>query len=152
MVFSKPLVRALFQRGAFTATDTDLVSQVQVCYLIQIPFYVAGLLFVQFLSSIRRNHVLMYGSALNLVLDVVLNLVLMKVWGIAGIALSTSIVYVVSFAFLSTCSLRALAHQRRFTGPVAQPQNAILANGAMAGKQSSPAGGTTGAGLPLEGG
>jgi putative peptidoglycan lipid II flippase len=60
----------------------------------------------------------MYGAAINLVLDVVLNLVLMRIWGIAGIALSTSLVYLVSFLFLTTCSMRILRQER--TAPVGE--------------------------------
>src|SRR5947209_3376182 len=120
IVFSRPLVRLLFQRGAFTGMDTELVSWVQICYSIQIPFYIVGMLFVRFLTSIRRSDVLMYASAINLALDVILNLVLMRRMGVAGIALSTSLVYLVSCLFLAACSVRLLA-QERFspTTPVA---------------------------------
>jgi len=122
IAFSRPIVRVLFQRGAFTSADTELVSWVQVCYAIQIPFYVCSMLFVRFISSIRRNDVLMYASAINLVLDVVLNLVLMRVWHVAGIALSTSIVYVISFLMISIWSVRYLARERLSSVPVAQAE------------------------------
>jgi putative peptidoglycan lipid II flippase len=112
LVFSKPLVRLLFQRGAFTSVDTDLVSWVQICYCIQIPFYIWGMLFVKFLSSTRRNDILLYGAVISLPLDVVLNLVLMRVWGVAGIALSTSLVYAASLLYLAMSSLRLLAKER----------------------------------------
>jgi putative peptidoglycan lipid II flippase len=108
---SHPLIRMVFQRGAFNALDTDLVSRVQQCYFIQIPFYMCGMLFVRFLSSIQRNDVLMYGSAISLALDVSLNLILMKKLGIAGIALSTSLVYVVAFVILGAFSVRLLRHR-----------------------------------------
>jgi putative peptidoglycan lipid II flippase len=110
--FSEPLVRLLFQRGSFTSADTRLVSLVQICYSIQIPFYIWGMLFVRFLSSMRRNDVLMYGAVISLLLDVSLNLALMKVWGVAGIALSTSLVYGASFIYLSLCSIKLLAQER----------------------------------------
>jgi putative peptidoglycan lipid II flippase len=112
ILLSRSLVRLIFERGAFTATDTALVSSVQIFYSIQIPFFIWGMLFVRFLSSIRRNDLLMYASAINLVVDVVLNLVLMKFMGVAGIALSTSLVYVVSFAFVSIATLKVLSHER----------------------------------------
>jgi len=111
MVFSRPLVSLLFQRGAFSSADTELVSRVQFCYAIQIPFYIGSILFVRFLHAMRRNEILMCGSAINLVLDIILNLVLMKRFGVAGIALSTSLVYLVSLAFLAISSIRIL-HQR----------------------------------------
>lgn len=110
--FSQPLVRLLFERGSFTAADTRLVSFVQICYSIQIPFYILGMLFVRFLSSIRRNDILMYGAGISLVLDVILNLALMKLWGVAGIALSTSLVYAASCLYLSLWSIKLLTRGR----------------------------------------
>jgi putative peptidoglycan lipid II flippase len=117
MVFSRPLITLLFQRGAFTSADADLVTRVQTCYAIQIPFYLWGTLFVRFLSSIKRNDILMYGAAINLALDIVLNLVLMRVWGIAGIALSTSFVYIVSFTYLVAFTIRFLGQKQVSIAP-----------------------------------
>jgi putative peptidoglycan lipid II flippase len=112
VILSKPLVRFLFQRGAFTSADADLVSWVQICYLIQIPFYILSILFVRFLSSVRRNDVLMYGAAISLVLDVCLNLILMRRWGVAGIALSTSCIYAISCFYLGLNSYRVMTKER----------------------------------------
>lgn len=119
IAFSHPLIRLIFQRGAFNALDTDLVSRVQQCYFIQIPFYMCGMLFVRFLSSIRRNDVLMYGSAISLALDVTLNLILMRKMGIAGIALSTSLVLCVSFIYLGACTIRFFPEKRLFASSAA---------------------------------
>jgi putative peptidoglycan lipid II flippase len=116
MAFSRPLVRLLYQRGAFTAADTELVSRVQVCYLIQVPFYLWSLLFVKFLSAVKRNDLLMFGAGVSLVFDVILNFVFMRFWGVAGIALSTSVVYVVSLVFLAICSLKVLRESRDVNG------------------------------------
>jgi len=111
IAFSKPLVKLLYQRGAFTAADTQLVSWVQICYAIQIPFYIWNRLPVRFLAAVRRNDLLMYASAIGLVLDIVFNLTLMKIWGVAGIALSTSAVYLFTFIFLTMWSMRLLKRQ-----------------------------------------
>jgi len=119
IALSHPLVRLVFQRGAFTSMDTDLVSRVQQCYFIQVPFYMCGMLFVRFLSSIRRNDVLMYGSAISLALDISLNLVLMRKMGIAGIALSTSLVLFTSFVFLGVCTIKFLPRKHSFISAAA---------------------------------
>jgi putative peptidoglycan lipid II flippase len=111
IAFSRPLIRILFQRGAFTSFDTDIVSRVQACYALQIPFYVLSILFVRFISSVRRNDLLMYAAAMNLIVDITMNLVLMRIWGVAGIALSTSIVMFVSLVFLSLCSYRLFSER-----------------------------------------
>jgi putative peptidoglycan lipid II flippase len=126
MLLSKPLIRLLFQRGAFTNADTALVSHVQVFYAIQIPFYIGGMLFVRFLSSIKRNDVLMYSAALSLVLDVALNFLLMRFLGIAGIALSTSLVYIVAFVFLGAYSRRLISRAPGSTSSVAEQRNNMV--------------------------
>lgn len=117
MALSTPLVRLLFQRGAFTAADTELVSKIQICYLLQVPFYIWGMLFVRFLSAARRNEVLMYGAGISLMLDIVLNLVFMRYWGVVGIALSTSAVYFCSFMYLMICSLKLLRESQGVSVP-----------------------------------
>ncbi len=96
VLLSRPLVRLLFERGAFTALDAKIVSDVQALFLLQVPFYILGNLGVRVVSALKRNAVLMQISAVNVVLNVLLNWVLMKYAGVAGIALSTSVVYMVS--------------------------------------------------------
>ncbi len=96
VLFSQPLVRVLFQRGAFTAQDTKIVSSVQVFLSLQIPFYVLGTLGVRLISALKRNSWLMWIAGVNTFLNVILNLILMKYAGVAGIALSTSLVYLVA--------------------------------------------------------
>jgi putative peptidoglycan lipid II flippase len=96
VVFAQPLVRILFQRGAFTAADTAVVSHVEAWLALQVPFYLVGNMAVRLISALKRNGVLMAIAAVNTVLNAVLNWVLMWRYGVAGIALSTSIVYLVS--------------------------------------------------------
>jgi putative peptidoglycan lipid II flippase len=108
ILLSKPLVELLFQRGAFTGADSGFVSRVQICYALQIPFYICCSLFVRFLASLRRNDVLLYIAAGSLALDIVFNLLLMRIWGVAGIALSTSLVYVFTFVAVALYSLRVI--------------------------------------------
>jgi len=97
---SGPLVRLLFQRGAFTAQDAAVVANVQALSSLQIPFFVAGILVVRLISSMRANYILMWSAAINVVVNVALNYLFMIWMGVAGIALSTSCMYVLSFLFL----------------------------------------------------
>ena len=82
IAFSRPIARLLYQRGAFTAADTELVSHIQSFFALQIPFLMLCTLLVRFLSAIRRNDLLMYGCAINLTVNITLNFALMKIWGI----------------------------------------------------------------------
>jgi putative peptidoglycan lipid II flippase len=90
------LIKILFQRGAFTAVDTKIVSRVQAFLSLQLPFYMLAQLGVRLISALKRNSVLMVIAGVNLVLNVIFNLILMRYAGVAGIALSTSFVYLVS--------------------------------------------------------
>jgi putative peptidoglycan lipid II flippase len=112
MALSRYLIKLLYQRGAFTAADTDLVARLQIFLAVQIPFVLLTALFVRFISAIRRNHLLTYVSAINLTVNIVLSLTLMRIWGVAGIAVSISIMYIVSFLFLAGCTILLLARKR----------------------------------------
>jgi putative peptidoglycan lipid II flippase len=111
VVFSRPVVRLLFERGAFTPEDTAIVGQVQAMLALQIPFYSLGILYVRLISSLKANRILMYGTVISFVLNVSLNYVLKDVFGVAGIALSTAFVYVVSLIYLSVMLKRLLRRE-----------------------------------------
>jgi putative peptidoglycan lipid II flippase len=110
IAFSPAVVRLLFQRGAFTAKDTLVVSRVQAMYALQIPFGAAGLLYVRMLTAMKRNDLVMISAGISLVLDVILNLICMKFFGVAGIALSTSLFYAASLCFAFFMARRLLSN------------------------------------------
>jgi putative peptidoglycan lipid II flippase len=97
---SRTLIRITFQHGAFGPTDTKVVAPVLIMYAIQIPFFVSSRVFYRFLLAMRRTDLIFYCGAINLILDIVLNLILMRWFGIAGIALATSLWTVSTFLFL----------------------------------------------------
>ncbi|ELS03855.1 putative membrane protein, putative virulence factor [Xenococcus sp. PCC 7305] len=108
MVFSKPIIELMLQRGSFTATDTQMVVPIQTLYALQIPFYLANILLVRLINSLNQNKTLFYLSAANLTINVVLNYLFMQWLGIIGIALSTSCVYIFSFLYALVFTHRAL--------------------------------------------
>jgi glycosyltransferase involved in cell wall biosynthesis len=109
-VFSVPIVRLLFERGAFTSADTAQVAGIQALYVAQIPFRMASLLFVRFIISTAANRVLMYFSIVNACANAALAFVLSQHMGAAGIALATSLVYALS------CSMNFLYTRSRLRG------------------------------------
>ncbi len=111
IVCSRPLVRLLYQRGAFTEVDTVVVSGVQIFFALLIPFYTWAVLFVRLLSSLNRNDLLAYGAVINVCLNVLFNFILMRRFGVAGIALSTSLVYLTSCTFLGYWALKLLRQE-----------------------------------------
>jgi putative peptidoglycan lipid II flippase len=91
IVGSHLIIRVTFQHGAFGPADTDAVAPVLAMYAIQIPFFVCSRVFYRFLVAMRRTDIILYCGFLNLLLDIVLNVILMHFFGIAGIALATSV-------------------------------------------------------------
>lgn len=108
MLGANPLIRLAFQHGAFHAEDTSAVVPVLVFYSIQIPFFVCSRVFYRFLLAMRRSDLILCCGVLNLALDVLLNLLLMRRMGVAGIALATSLWTVSTFAFLGWWTWRLL--------------------------------------------
>jgi putative peptidoglycan lipid II flippase len=94
------LIRVAYQHGVFGPSDTALVTPVLAMYAIQIPFFVSSRVYYRFLVGLRRSDLIFYCGTLNLALDVILNLVLMRWYGVAGIALATSLWTVSTFVFL----------------------------------------------------
>ena len=97
---SKLIIQILFERGSFNAEDTQLVSQIQICYALQIPFYISAIFVVRLINSLGVNHFLSWGSSINLLVNIAANYAFVQWIGIKGIALSTSFVYLISFIFL----------------------------------------------------
>jgi len=105
---SNLLVRLTYQHGAFGPGDTAAVAPVQAMYAIQLPFFIVSRVFYRYLVSIRKTTLILYCGILNLVLDVLLNLILMRRFGVAGIALATSLWTVSTFVFLGYWAYRLL--------------------------------------------
>lgn len=97
---SQLIVKTLFERGSFNADDTLIVSQIQICYALQIPFFIATIFVVKLINSMGVNYFLAWGSGISLIANIVGNYAFVEWIGVEGIALSTSCVYLISFIFL----------------------------------------------------
>jgi len=99
--FSEPIVRILFQQGAFSESATRLVSSVQKASLLQLPIAVLLALEIRLTSALKANHMLYSVAALSLALTVILDFILMRWWGVVGIALAGVAIRLVSSLYLS---------------------------------------------------
>ena len=108
-LLSQPIVRAVLERGMFDSGDSLLVGRIQASYAIQIPFYICGTMFVRLVSALVKNQILMLAAGISLVSNVVLNLIFMEIWGVVGIALSTSAVSVMSLGYMMLFGYRRLS-------------------------------------------
>ena len=89
-----------FERGQFTGAATGLVATVQRYSLLQIPAALVMALVLRLISSMRLNYLLPRAAVLSVALNLVLDVLLMRWMGIAGIALSTTLVQVAALAYL----------------------------------------------------
>jgi peptidoglycan biosynthesis protein MviN/MurJ (putative lipid II flippase) len=103
---SPAIVRALFERGEFSAQDTRNVAETLQYGLTQLPFYFAGIVFVQYLASRSLYFWIAAGAALNLPVKYLANVYFSETLGPSGISLATGIMYIFSFLFLLLVSLR----------------------------------------------
>lgn len=99
-IASSPIIRLFYERDAFTSSDTLIVSKIQQMYVLQIPFYITGLVMVKFLTSINKNNFMVLTSIISLILNICLNYLLIKQLGVYGLALATSIVSFVNSLIL----------------------------------------------------
>ena len=113
MAASGVLLRLTLEHGVFTANDTASVLPVLLCSAIQIPFYAISRIDYRFIVTMRRTDLIFYCGGLNLLLDVVLNLLLMRLFGVAGIALATSLWTVSTFIFLRCAAHHLLRRAER---------------------------------------
>jgi len=96
VALAHPLVKVLFQRGAFDEQATLMTSQALAFYALGIfPLayaFINGRAFI----ALQDTRTLRNVALLNLFLNAGLNLIFMQFWAHAGIALSTSVTYVIS--------------------------------------------------------
>jgi putative peptidoglycan lipid II flippase len=101
LLFSEPIIVLVFQRGEFTAEDTRLVANIQFFLAFQIPFYLLHILVVRVMSAIKANKVFVWVFGNNLVVNIGLNYIFIQFIGLSGIALSTSVVYFMSWLIVT---------------------------------------------------
>ena len=93
------IIEILFERDKFTHDDTLKVSLIQKIILVHVPFYLCTLIIVKFLTSINKNSFMAWISLANLVINLVLNIIFVKYYGVYGLAISTSMVLIISSCF-----------------------------------------------------
>jgi putative peptidoglycan lipid II flippase len=94
------LVSLLFERGEFRTEDSERVVAVLRCQILQIPFYIAAVLASQVVNALRAGKFMLFTTIVTLAANIWLNLLLMQVMGLPGIALATAGVYLVSAILL----------------------------------------------------
>jgi putative peptidoglycan lipid II flippase len=93
---AEPMLRLLFERGAFTSEATEASARVQFYLALQIPFYVLVMLGSRLLSAWDANQSVLRIGALSLAVNVVADYTLMQWFAVDGIAMATPLAYAVT--------------------------------------------------------
>jgi putative peptidoglycan lipid II flippase len=92
LVLSEPIVRLVFQRGAFTADDTELVATALFWFSFSLPFSGVNLLLTRTFFSLQRPWLVTYLSVGNLIVNVGVSIIFVVLgFGVGGIVAGTAI-------------------------------------------------------------
>lgn len=100
MVLSDPVVRLVYQRGAFDAYSTLITSEALFFFTIGLVFNGASLLLIRAFFSMQQPWLPTAIAGAGVLLNAALNALLYQPLGVGGIPLSTSITSVVTFLLL----------------------------------------------------
>lgn len=91
IVFSEPIVRVLFMRGAFDQIALELSSSALMFYSVGMMGFGLREILSRAFYSLQDTHTPMVNASLGIILNIILNIILSKFLGIGGLALATSI-------------------------------------------------------------
>jgi len=98
-IFTPGAVSMLFERGAFTASDTQVVTEIVRFGLVQVPFLVGSRVLVQFVHSEKKYFVLFISSLIAVAVKFLVIDYFVAKWHISGITLSAALMYAITFLY-----------------------------------------------------
>lgn len=96
IVFSKPIVQLLFQRGNFTPESTVLTAEATIFYSLSIIPNGVRAITQSYFYAYGKTKLCMYIGVVGVAINIGLNILLSRLMGINGLPLATSIVVFVS--------------------------------------------------------
>jgi putative peptidoglycan lipid II flippase len=108
MVLATPIVRVIFERGAFTPMDTAATAAALQFYAIGLVGYSIVRIASPVFYALGQSRTPVIISAVTVLTNVVLNLALVRVMGYRGLALGTSIAALLNAAMLMFFLRRSL--------------------------------------------
>ena len=108
-LLSEPIVRLLFQGGAFHASDTTLMTPILAVYALGLPFLSFTTLALRGFFSLRDTTTPVRAAALSFLVNIILSIVLMHWFSTVGLALASNVAVLVQAWYLQTRLSRRLA-------------------------------------------
>ena len=98
--FSYEILSLFFLRGNFLESDLMNVDPVFVNALIQMPFYFSSLVIIQYFLATKRVTLVAISGLLAFAIKIPMNFILLDMFGLKGLTLATSMMYVGSFTLI----------------------------------------------------
>ena len=117
IVLAHPIVAILFQRGAFTAADTDNTSITLIGFLIGLTPMGIGFIMAKAFNALGKTRVLLLVTAFSIAANAFFDYVFSRLWQNFGIALSTSAVYLCTAVILLVLLSRTIGNFHLFSPP-----------------------------------
>lgn len=92
---SRPVVEIFYHHGNFSAQATDVVTSAVMFLAPNIFILTYGFINGRMYNALQDNRTLRNVAVLSLVLNAVFDYLLMQIWGVAGIAFSTTLTYLI---------------------------------------------------------
>ena len=108
-LLSEPIVRLLFQRGEFHASDTALMAPILAIYALGLPFLSFTTMALRGFYALKDTATPVRAAALSFAANLVLSIGLMQWLSTVGLALASTLAVVVQAWFLQTRLTRKLA-------------------------------------------
>jgi putative peptidoglycan lipid II flippase len=110
-VLATPIVRLIYQHGAFGANSTDQVSTALFWFSFSLPFAGVNLLLTRAFFSLQRPWIPTSLAAGNMVVNAGVSLALYKPYGIAGLVIGTAVASA-GMTATQAIALRRALHER----------------------------------------
>jgi len=129
LILSEVLITGLFQSGAFQASDAQAAAYALMAYALGLPAFVGLKLTQSALYAMDKGRFVLLTSCVSVGLNIVLSLILMRIYQHVGLALATSIVSWLALVWQGVWLVRA----RRLDGAAGQVVfKSVLASAVMA--------------------
>lgn len=102
MVLATPIIRVLFQRGAFREVDTLAMQPVLVVFALGLPFFSFVNIVLRAFYAQKDTATPVCAAVISFVVNLVLSFALMKPFGTVGLAVASNIAVVVQAVYLQT--------------------------------------------------
>ncbi len=108
VLLSEPIVRLLFQRGEFHASDTTLMAPILAVYALGLPFLSFTTVALRGFYALKDTATPVRAAALSFAVNLVLSIVLMQWLSTVGLALASTLAVLAQAWFLQTRLTRKL--------------------------------------------